>query len=95
VFQVLGDATRFAIASLIAREAMTSAALARRLGVATPTLTHHLHQLRAAGLVLEERRGTSILLSLDRRGIAGLSDAAMLHFFGAGPQGVLRRSRRR
>jgi DNA-binding transcriptional ArsR family regulator len=93
VFRALGDATRYAIARLIAREALTGADLARRLGVSGPTLTHHLHQLRAARLVLEERRGNSILLQLDRRTIETLSATAAADLFGAQPIAI-RRSRR-
>jgi DNA-binding transcriptional ArsR family regulator len=93
VFRALGDATRYAIARLIAREAMTSADLARRLGVSGPTLTHHLKLLRQTRLVIEERRGNSILLRLDRRAIETLSVAAVGSLFGAGPVAI-RRSRR-
>jgi DNA-binding transcriptional ArsR family regulator len=97
VFRALGDATRYAIARLIAREALTSAALARRLGVSGPTLTHHLKQLRRTGLVLEERRGNSILLRLERRAIEILSGTALQALFGSpgrNPPVAIRRSRR-
>jgi DNA-binding transcriptional ArsR family regulator len=93
VFRALGDATRYAIARLIAREAMTGAELARRLGVSGPTLTHHLKQLRHAGLVLEERRGNSILLRLARCTIETLSRTALETLFD-GPPVAIRRSRR-
>jgi DNA-binding transcriptional ArsR family regulator len=94
VFRALGDATRYAIARLIAREPLTGAALARRLGVSGPTLTHHLKELRRARLVIEERRGNSILLSLDRGTIATLSTAALENLFAAAAAIALRRSRR-
>ncbi|GAB2177959.1 ArsR/SmtB family transcription factor [Dongia sp. agr-C8] len=93
VFRALGDATRYAIARLIAREPLTGAALARRLGVSGPTLTHHLKELRRARLVIEERRGNSILLSLDRGAVATLSSAALATF--AAAPASLRRSRKR
>ena len=93
VFQALGDATRYAIARLIAREALTGAELARRLGVSGPTLIHHLKRLRKARLVIEERRGNRILLRLDRATIASLSVAALESLTGAQPF-ALRRSRR-
>jgi len=94
IFQALGDATRFAVARLIARDPMTSAELARRLGVSKPTMAHHLRRLRDARLVIEERHGNSIMLSLDRRTIASLSGAAMTTLFDARPV-TIRRSRRR
>jgi len=93
VFRALGDATRFAIARLIGREPLTGAELARRLGVSGPTLTHHLKQLRLARLVIEERRGNSILLRLDRSAIETLSAASLETLFGGAPVAI-RRSRR-
>jgi DNA-binding transcriptional ArsR family regulator len=93
VFRALGDATRYAIARLIAPEPLSSADLARRLGVSGPTLTHHLKELRRAHLVLEERRGNRILLSLDRRTIEMLSAAAIDALFGGAPV-TIRRSRK-
>ena len=93
VFRALGDATRYAIARLIARDAMTGAELARRLGVSGPTLTHHLKALRQARLVIEERRGNSILLRLDRSAIEMLSGSALETLFGGQPVAI-RRSRR-
>jgi DNA-binding transcriptional ArsR family regulator len=94
VFHALGDRTRFAIARLIAREPLTGAELARRLGVSGPTLTHHLRELRRARLVIEERRGNSIRLQLDRGMIATLSDAALETLFSDAAPTSLRRSRR-
>jgi DNA-binding transcriptional ArsR family regulator len=94
VFRALGDATRYTIAGMIAREPLTSAELARRLKVSNPTMAHHLRALRAAGLVTEEARGTSIVLSLDRIALEALSDAAVAQFFGPGGSAPIRRSRR-
>lgn len=93
VFRALGDATRYAIARLVAREALTGAELARRLGVSGPTLTHHLKLLRAARLVRETRRGNRILIRLERSAIEALSAAALESLFGARPIEI-RRSRR-
>jgi DNA-binding transcriptional ArsR family regulator len=96
VFRALGDATRYAIATLLAREALTGADLARRLGVTQPTMTHHLQQLRRAGLLKEERRGNSLVSRLDRDAIGAISEAAIRQLFGEGASGAapIRRSRR-
>jgi DNA-binding transcriptional ArsR family regulator len=95
VFRALGDATRYAIARMIARETLTGAELARRLGVSGPTLTHHLKELRRARLVIEAPHGNSIRLSLDRGTIAALSAAALESLFSAGAAPVaIRRSRK-
>jgi DNA-binding transcriptional ArsR family regulator len=95
VFRALGDATRYAIARLIAREPLTGAELARRLGVSGPTLTHHLKELRRARLVIEARHGNSIQLGLDRGTIATLSATALENLFSAVAPVPIRRSRRR
>lgn len=81
VFRALGDTTRYAIASVLARSPTTSAELARSLKVSKPTITHHVQALRAAGLIEEEVEGGSNRLSLNRKTVAALSDAAIEHFF--------------
>jgi ArsR family transcriptional regulator, repressor of sdpIR and other operons len=81
VFRALGDTTRYAIASVLARTPTTSAELARSLKVSKPTITHHVQALRAAGLIEEEPGGGSTRLSLNRETVAALSSAAVEHFF--------------
>jgi DNA-binding transcriptional ArsR family regulator len=81
VFRALGDTTRYAIASMLARTPTTSAELARTLKVSKPTITHHVQALRAAGLIEEAHEGGSNRLSLNRKTVAALSDAAIEHFF--------------
>jgi DNA-binding transcriptional ArsR family regulator len=81
VFRALGDTTRYAIASVLARTPTTSAELARSLKVSKPTITHHVQALRAAGLIEEEAGGGSTRLSLNRETVAALSSAAVEHFF--------------
>jgi DNA-binding transcriptional ArsR family regulator len=94
IFRALGDATRYTIARMIAREPLTSAELARRLDIAKPTMAHHLRALRAAGLVIEETRGTRIVLTLDRTMLEALSEAAVAQLFGASSSPPILRSRR-
>jgi len=81
VFRALGDTTRYAIASVLARTPTTSAELARSLKVSKPTITHHVQALRAAGLIEEMSDGGSTKLSLNRDTVANLSTAAVEHFF--------------
>jgi DNA-binding transcriptional ArsR family regulator len=77
VFRALGDATRFAMASLIAQGPVSATDLARSLGLSKPTISHHLHELREARLIEEKDEGKSVLLSLNRRTIASLSRLAL------------------
>jgi len=83
VFRALGDTTRYAIASILARAPTTSADLARSLKVSKPTITHHVHALRSAGLIRETPSGGSTKLSLSRDTVAALSRAAVDQLFSA------------
>jgi DNA-binding transcriptional ArsR family regulator len=49
--KALGDPTRLRILRYLSQENITPAELARRLRLRAPTVTHHLNQLRLAGLV--------------------------------------------
>ena len=95
IFRALGDATRFAIAGLLARRPMSSAELGRQLGLSKPTMAHHVHELRQAGLLAEQSDGKAVILSLDRAAIDGLSDAASAQLFDRVAAPALTRSRRR
>jgi DNA-binding transcriptional ArsR family regulator len=81
VFRALGDTTRYAIASVLARTPTTSAELARSLGVSKPTITHHVQALRAAGLIEETSAGGSTKLALRRETVASLSQVAVDQLF--------------
>ena len=81
VFRALGDTTRYAIASILARAPTTSADLARALKVSKPTITHHVQALRSAGLIIESAEGGSTKLTLDRNTIAAVSSAALEQLF--------------
>jgi DNA-binding transcriptional ArsR family regulator len=96
VFRALGDTTRYAIASILARTATTSAELARSLNVSKPTITHHVHALRSAGLIKETPSGGSTKLSLRRDTVAALSGAAVEQLFSSSGElnlGTTRRKR--
>ena len=81
VFRALGDTTRYAIASILARTPTTSAELSRSLKVSKPTITHHVHALRSAGLIMETPSGGSTKLTLSRETVAALSDVAVEQLF--------------
>lgn len=81
VFRALGDTTRYAIASILARAPTSSADLSRSLKVSKPTITHHVHALRSAGLITEKADGGSSRLSLNRDTLAALSAAAIQDLF--------------
>ncbi|HEV7596211.1 MAG TPA: winged helix-turn-helix domain-containing protein, partial [Gemmatimonadaceae bacterium] len=95
VFRALGDTTRYAIASILARNPTTSAELSRSLSVSKPTITHHVQALRAAGLIAETPAGGSTKLSLSRATIAAVSEAAVEQLFSSSGDLSLATTRRR
>lgn len=95
VFRALGDTTRYAIASILARTPTTSAELARSLKVSKPTITHHVHALRSAGLITETPSRGSTKLSLSRDTLAALSGAAVEQLFSTKGDLTLGTTRRR
>jgi DNA-binding transcriptional ArsR family regulator len=95
VFRALGDTTRYAIASILARTPTTSAELARSLKVSKPTITHHIHALRSAGLISEIPSGGSTKLALSRDTVAALSGAAVEQLFSSTGDLALETTRKR
>jgi ArsR family transcriptional regulator len=71
--KALGDATRFSMLGLLAAQPRTAADLARELDLGRPTISHHVFQLRAAGLLVEQGRGKAVELSVNRAALASLS----------------------
>ncbi|MEO7520550.1 MAG: helix-turn-helix domain-containing protein [Gemmatimonas sp.] len=95
VFKALGDTTRYAMATTLARNPMTSAEIARLFKVSKPTVSHHVHQLRNAELLLEEQTDSGIVLSIDRRVLEKASKRAATEMFSEdGPDYVVKRSRK-
>ncbi|WP_394838727.1 metalloregulator ArsR/SmtB family transcription factor [Pendulispora rubella] len=84
IFKALGDSTRFTIATIIAKSPRSSAELATLLKVSRPTISHHLVVLREAGLIDEEHKSGSILLSLRRKAIEELSVMTLDRFYAHG-----------
>ncbi len=71
----LGNPTRLAIVRALVRAGhggLSVGTLQARLGTAPSTLSHHLGHLRQAGLVLQERQGTTLLCRAEFGLIAAL-----------------------
>lgn len=83
IFKALGDSTRYAIATLLAREPHTSAELSRLLSIAKPTVSHHIYTLREAGLLDERHASGAVHLSLRRETLEGLSHLAIHQLYEA------------
>jgi len=63
-FDALGDPTRRKVLKLLRSGSLSAGEIAERFHLSKPTLSHHFRVLRAAGLVRAERRGTSIVYTL-------------------------------
>lgn len=95
VFKALGDTTRYAIATTLARTPMTSVELSRVFNVSKPTISHHVQHLRAADLLIERPGENGTMLSLKRRTLERASEAAASAMFSEeGPDHVVQRSRK-
>jgi DNA-binding transcriptional ArsR family regulator len=82
VFRALGDATRFALVTLLAQAPQTSTDLARALSISKPNMSHHLHELREAGLVREQKaEGRNVEISLRRDILERLSAVTVAQLF--------------
>lgn len=65
VFSALSDPTRRKILEFLRRGDLSSGDIAARLPIGKPAVSHHLGKLKDAGLVTTERRGQSIVYSLN------------------------------
>lgn len=72
--QALGPSTRRAIFERLAEGPSAVGRLAEGMPVSRPAVSQHLKALKEAGLVVEERRGTARIYSVDPKAVAGLRD---------------------
>lgn len=63
-FAALSDPTRRQILRLLRRGSRTAGEIADEFELSKPTLSHHFRVLEAAGLVRSEKRGTSVVFTL-------------------------------
>lgn len=64
-FKALSDPTRRRILELLSDRDMTAGEISECFSISKPSISHHLSSLKAAGLVLDERRGQNIVYSLN------------------------------
>jgi DNA-binding transcriptional ArsR family regulator len=65
VFRALGDPTRREILQLLKRRDLSAGEIAERFPLAKSTLSGHFNVLKQANLIVAERRGTTIVYSLN------------------------------
>lgn len=72
--EALGPPTRRAIFEKLREGPSSVGRLAEGLPVSRPAVSQHLKVLKDAGLVVEARRGTERIYSLDTEGVSALRD---------------------
>jgi ArsR family transcriptional regulator len=80
VFKALADPARVRLLNLLAtaEEPVCVCQLTPVLGLAQPTVSHHLKKLVQAGLLQREQRGIWAYYSVDRDGVARVADSLEL-----------------
>lgn len=74
-YKALGDPTRVRILAILANGPLHGQALAGKLGVTPPTITHHMAKLREAGVVYERRDKNTIYFYLHEAHVKRQSQA--------------------
>ncbi len=81
VYRALGDGTRLRLVKLLAdlepEDALCVNALVAELGVSQPAVSQHLRVLRAADLVIGERRGYHVHYRLNAETLAAYREQAL------------------
>jgi DNA-binding transcriptional ArsR family regulator len=91
IFRALGDPTRRKILRLLRRRDLTAGEIASQFPLAASTLSGHFNVLKHAGLIVADRRGTTILYSLN----VSVAEEAMAAFMEILHVGELRREKKR
>lgn len=81
--KALADPTRIRILFLLKTGPLHGQALAERLGVSPPTITHHTTKLRDVGLIRETRDKNTVHFEIDRDVMEQYSHALPLALFDA------------
>jgi len=68
--KTVGDVTRIRIIALLKNGPLHGQALAGKLGVSPPTVTHHMTKLREADLIYERRDKNTIYFYLNEKSLA-------------------------
>ncbi|MED1204681.1 metalloregulator ArsR/SmtB family transcription factor [Heyndrickxia acidicola] len=75
--KALGDLTRVRIVALLQQGPLHGQAIAGKLGLKPPTITHHIAKLREVGLIKEKRDKNTIYFSLNTKILEGSAQAIL------------------
>lgn len=73
--KALGDTTRIRIISLLKKGPLHGQAIAEKLGLKPPTITHHMTKLREVGLIKERRDRNTLYFHLDEQKLSAMAAA--------------------
>ncbi len=76
-FSALSDATRRQILTLLRAGSKSAGDIAAEFSLSKPTISHHLKVLEESGLLRSERRGTSIVYTLQSNVLEDLAQAVL------------------
>jgi len=80
VIRLLADPTRLGILSmLLVQDEWPVSGIAQQLGRPVPAISQHLAKLKAAGLVISRREGTTIFYQLTGEHVAALVENLLQH----------------
>lgn len=88
VFHAISDPTRREILRLLQSGDLTAGQIGERFPLAKSTLSGHFNVLKYAGLIVAERRGTTLVYSLNLSAFEEAM-AAVMNLFGVGNQPTL------
>jgi hypothetical protein len=69
-YKTMGDPTRIKIVHLLSVDALHGGAIAGKLGLTAPTISHHLSKLKACNLVYSRREKNTIYYFLNKKILA-------------------------
>ncbi|MGI8314137.1 metalloregulator ArsR/SmtB family transcription factor [Halobacillus mangrovi] len=75
--KAVGDPTRLRIVALLRQGPLHGQAIAGKLGLRPPTITHHLKKLRDTGMVYSRRDKNTIYFHLDERKLEFMTTAIL------------------
>lgn len=77
IFRALSDPTRREILRVLRERDFTAGELAERFPLAKSTLSGHFNVLRHAGLIVSEKRGTSVVYSINVSAVEKMAASVM------------------
>ncbi|WP_082234383.1 metalloregulator ArsR/SmtB family transcription factor [Halobacillus massiliensis] len=76
-YKAVGDTTRLRILTLLKKGPLHGQAIAHKLGLRAPTITHHIKKLRDTGMVYARRDRNTIYFYLDEKKLEFMSTAIL------------------